>query len=188
MTPTRIPDRGSAPQFLRTRDLRAAHWRARDVRAAVAGGRLVQLRQGAYCPPTTDGDCVSAGSARGRLACVSELRRRGVFVLEHARTHVHIDPGAARVPCIAQRRTHRERLVRAPHPQALSVDVFDALRQAVQCQTPRAAVATIDSAVYLGVFPRDELDELFATLPGGTGGSDASSMSARSPARRLSCC
>lgn len=47
----------------------------------------------------------------------------------------------------------------------MSVDVFDALLQAVLCQDPRAAVATVDSALHRGVLRADDLDELFAALP-----------------------
>ncbi|WP_292688325.1 MULTISPECIES: DUF559 domain-containing protein [unclassified Microbacterium] len=47
----------------------------------------------------------------------------------------------------------------------MSVETLDALRQSVICQNPRAAIATIDSALHLGVIPHDDLDELFAALP-----------------------
>ncbi|MGL4256406.1 MAG: DUF559 domain-containing protein [Microbacterium sp.] len=42
---------------------------------------------------------------------------------------------------------------------------MDALREAVRCQPPRAAVATLDSALNLGLIDRDALGELFASLP-----------------------
>ncbi|MCH6231543.1 DUF559 domain-containing protein [Microbacterium sp. CFH 31415] len=46
------------------------------------------------------------------------------------------------------------------------MEVFDALREAVRCQPPRGAVATLDSALHLGLLATHELEELFATLPG----------------------
>lgn len=164
------PDRGPAPSLIRTRDLTARGWRARDIRAAVATGRIARIRHGAYCSPDTDSDCIAAGRSRGRLACVSELKRRGVFVLDHAERHVHIVAEAARLPPQkppqkGRQRVHRGRLHRTPHPRSLSVDVFDALRQALLCQAPRAAVATIDSALHLGMLRADDLDELFDTVP-----------------------
>lgn len=52
-----------------------------------------------------------------------------------------------------------------PEPDALSVEAFDAVVDAVRCQDPRAAIATIDSALHLHVLRVDELDELFDVLP-----------------------
>lgn len=159
-------DTRDAPHVLRTRDLTAAGWRHRDLRAAVAQGRLVRARRGVYLPTDTDADCLAAAELRGRLACVSELRRRGVFVLEPAARHFHVAPDAARLPASAAGdRVHRERLLRMPHPRSISVEVLDAVRQAVRCQPPRAAIATIDSALHLGVLPHHDLEELFESLP-----------------------
>ncbi|MFT3798576.1 type IV toxin-antitoxin system AbiEi family antitoxin domain-containing protein [Microbacterium sp.] len=159
-------NKGDGPRLLRTSDLAAAGWRARDLRAAVAQGRLTRVRQGAFCAPDADAECVAAGATRARLACVSELQRRGVFVLSHADRHVHVDPEAARLRTSPMNgRVHRERLVREPHPRSLSVEPIDAVRQAVLCQPPRATIATIDSALHLGVLPADDLEELFGALP-----------------------
>jgi very-short-patch-repair endonuclease len=102
----------------------------------------------------------------GRLTCVSELRRRGVFVLERPQTHVHLAANASRHrrPREGVHR-HWDRLLRQPHPRSCTVEGLDAVRQAVLCQEPRGAVATIDSALRCGVIRRDELSELFASLP-----------------------
>lgn len=154
------------PRFLRTSDLRAEGLSWRGVAAAVAGGVLIRLRQGAYCPAGTPDECVAAGQLRGRLTCLSELRRRGVFVRDRSLIHVHVTPTAARLPAIpATVRVHRRQLHRTPHPRALSVEILDALHDAVTCQDPRAAIATLDSALHLGVLHVDDLDELFAGLP-----------------------
>ncbi|MGN6272600.1 MAG: hypothetical protein ACTHMQ_05860 [Protaetiibacter sp.] len=152
--------------LIRTRQLHAAGWSDRGIRAAVAAGRLIRLREGAFCAPDTDPACIEAGRARGRLACVSELRRLGVFVLEPDELHVHVVRTASRLPARGSRqRRHRRRLLRQPHPDALTVDVVDAVFQAVLCLPPRAAIAAIDSALHLGVLRSDELDELFDALP-----------------------
>lgn len=47
----------------------------------------------------------------------------------------------------------------------MTVDLFDAVRCAVLCQDPRAAIATIDSALHQGLLSEDDLDQLFAALP-----------------------
>ncbi|WEK14865.1 MAG: DUF559 domain-containing protein [Candidatus Microbacterium phytovorans] len=47
----------------------------------------------------------------------------------------------------------------------MSVEVWDALRQAVQCQDPRSSIATLDSALHHGLIRDDDLQEFFAALP-----------------------
>lgn len=141
-------------------------WTDRRIRLAVAEGRLLRLRDGVLCDPAVPSDCADAGRAGGRLTCLSELSRLGVFVLEARRLHVHVDPTASRLrdprPGI---RRHWAALRRTPHPLALTVEVFDALLHSVRCQPARAVVATIDSALHLGLLHPDDLDELFDALP-----------------------
>lgn len=159
-------DCGPAPTMLRTRDLCAAGWSRRTIASEVASGRLIRLRGGAFCAPETPDDCVAAGRSRGRLTCVSELRRRGVFVLERTHVHIHVPETSSRLPAPrGTRRIHRAELHRTPHPRSLSVTPFDALLHAVLCQPPRAALATLDSALHHGLLRYDELDELFSELP-----------------------
>lgn len=43
--------------------------------------------------------------------------------------------------------------------------MIDALVRAVQCQPLRAAVATLDSALHLGLLQAADLDSVFAALP-----------------------
>ena len=78
-------------------------------------------------------------------------------------THMRTN-GAIRVPGDTTVR-HWGRLLRAVHPRALVVEPLDALRQAVVCQTPHAAIASVDSALNLGIVREDELDEMFAAIP-----------------------
>ncbi len=86
--------------------------------------------------------------------------------MEATALHVHLPRSAGRLPPIARPvRTHWGRLRRAPHPRAVSVELFDALIQAVGCQQPRASIATLDSALNRGLLRPDELDELFDALP-----------------------
>lgn len=152
---------------MRTAALRAEGWAERRIRAAVATGELVRLRPGAYGAPGLPDDCLSAARVQGRVTCVSALALLGVFVLRADGVHVHVPRTASRlpVPDASIRRLHRRRLIRTPHPDALLVEVVDALADAVRCQAPRAAVATIDSALHLGLVRDDELDELFEALP-----------------------
>ena len=50
-------------------------------------------------------------------------------------------------------------------PSLGCVAVLDALIHAVRCQSPRHAIATLDSAVNLGVITLDRLPEVFESLP-----------------------
>ncbi len=133
---------------------------------AVTEGRLVQLRSGAYCDPAVPPDFQAAGRAKGRLTCISALHHLGVFVVEHERLHVSVEPTTSRFsrPPLPHR-LHRRKLVRRPEPDALCVEPLDAVYDAIRCQSPRSAVATIDSALHLGLIDAEELDEVLGMLP-----------------------
>lgn len=153
-------------RLLRRGDLLADGLTGRQIRAAVVAGRLVRPREGVYVPSSAPPDVVDACTLRGRLACVSELARCGIFVVEATALHVQM-PANAQPPRRLKRpvRTHWGRLQRTPHPRSTSIELFDALIQAVRCQEPRAAIATLDSALHLGALREDDLDELFGALP-----------------------
>jgi very-short-patch-repair endonuclease len=154
------------PSLTRTRELLARGWTKRRIRAAVQSGRLLRLRAGAYTPAGTHADVVDAGRLLGRLTGTSELARRGVFVLATDRLEVHVVRSSSRIPPLGRpHRIHRRVLLRTPHPDALAVEPIDALYDAVMGQNPRAAIATLDSALHLGLLHPDDLDELFAALP-----------------------
>lgn len=152
--------------FHRRRDLRAQGWTDRDLARAVAEGRLLRPRANAYLPSDAEGDVVDALALGGRLSCISELARWGVFVLAHDQLHVHLHQNLTKPPKPGRRvRRHWQRLRRTPPICSTSVEVFDAVLQAVRCQPPRAALATLDSALHRGVLHPHDLEELFASLP-----------------------
>ena len=87
-------------------------------------------------------------------------------MLERAELHLHVhERGAGREAAGRSIRRHWARLRRRPRPRSLSVETFDAVVQAVKCQPARAALATLDSALHLGLLRADDLDELFGLLP-----------------------
>lgn len=154
------------PSLIRTDTLRARGWTKRQIAAAVAADRVVRLRVGAFGSPEYPADVLDAGRMLGRLTGASELRRLGVFVLRVDRVEINVPPSSSRLPQLARpHRIHRRALIREPHPDALVVEPLDAVYDAVLAQPPRAAIATIDSALHLGVIRGDDLDELFAALP-----------------------
>lgn len=136
------------------------------IAALVRAGAVVRARNGVYLDPQDDARVREAATLGGRLTCVSELQRRGVFVLDRPNTHVHLPANASRHrrPPEGVRR-HWGGLLRRPHPRSCTVEAIDAVRHAILCQEPRASVATIDSALRCGVLRRDDLPELFASLP-----------------------
>lgn len=157
---------GRVTHFHRRRDLVAQGWSDRALRAAVGDGRLLRPRPGAYLAVDAPADIVEACALGGRLARVSELARRKVFVLDKSSLHVHLHEARASAPRLARSvRLHWGRLHRTPHPCSTSVEPFDAVVCAVRCQPPRAALATLDSALRLGVLAQDDLDALFRVLP-----------------------
>lgn len=154
------------PLFLRRSDLRAQGWTDRALGAAVAEGRILRPRPGAYLPTGAPTDVVDALALGGRLTCTSALAHHGVFVLDASTLHVHLHTRRPSAPAPARLlRRHWGRLHRTSHPRATSVEPLDALACAMRCQTPRAALATLDSALHRGLLRPDELDELFRLLP-----------------------
>jgi len=130
---------GAGP-FRRT-ELRRAGLSDRQLARAVASGDLIRLRPGAYCRPDLDAGIQAAVSMGARLACVSELRRRGAWVLASP-LHVHFSPHRGRVASGDAVR-HLDRLTCPPDPG--SVSLVDALLQAFRCLPDSQAVAALDS-------------------------------------------
>jgi len=163
---TKKIDTGDAPRFVRARDLAAEGWTPKRLARAVAAGRFLRLRKGVYAEPGLPEACAAAVQAGGRLCGSSELQRRGVFILKNTATHVHIEPTSSRLrPVPEGTAVQRGVLLRTPHPRSCSVEAFDAVVQSVRAQPWHEGVATIDSAVHLGVLAIGDLDDLFAALP-----------------------
>ncbi|WP_181373638.1 type IV toxin-antitoxin system AbiEi family antitoxin domain-containing protein [Microbacterium sp. HMWF026] len=149
---------------LTTRDLRETGLTKRQIAEAVGRGDLIRLRLGRYAPAHTADELVEAARWGGRLDCISLLAARGVFVHTRTGTHIQVDPHATRLPPRPASVRCHWRPTAVP-PASLVVDVREALAQAVICQPPRHAIATIDSAWHLGLVDRQDLDAIFARLP-----------------------
>ncbi|GAA5032892.1 hypothetical protein GCM10025738_15600 [Microbacterium fluvii] len=68
-----------------------------DVRRAVARGGIARVRDGVFAHPTADALVVLAAEHGGRVACVSVLRRLGVWLLDDDdRLHVLLEPKGRR--------------------------------------------------------------------------------------------
>ncbi|MCH6231419.1 DUF559 domain-containing protein [Microbacterium sp. CFH 31415] len=136
----------------------------RRIDALLADGRIIRLRKGSYvgadCPPLL----VEAARAGGRLDCVSLLRLLGVFVLESAGTHIQMDRTATRIPRKDARFVRHFRASGVVR-RSLAADLVEAVAQACRCQSPRAAIATLDSVLHLGLLDEVGIAEVFARLP-----------------------
>lgn len=145
-------------------DLTRAGWSRRDIHDAVTAGSLLRVRKGRYLPCTTHPDIIRAAQLGGRVDCVSLLALRGVHVLDASILHVHVANGASRLPPTSQDVVRHWRTSVVAPTDALS-DLIEALARACRCQTPRDAVASLDSAWHLGLVDEDGLAAVFRLLP-----------------------
>jgi len=159
-----LPSEESREALWTTRELLTAGWSRRSLARAVADGTLVRVRQGQFVEADAHGDIVAAARVGGRLDCISLLALRGVFVHHHTDRHVQQDPLASRRPRAPRGVVYHWRAP-STSPGRLGVDIVEALVQAIRCQPPRSAVATLDSAWYLGMVDEADIGEIFARVP-----------------------
>lgn len=147
-------------------ELHSAGMTGADITAAVRYGQLLRLRRNHYARPDIAADVAEAVRIGGRIACLSLLQMIGIFVLEVSALHVHVPPLMSR---IRKKKSETTRLHwgiwSEDACQRHAVPLHDAVRQAIRCQTPRAALATLDSIVHHGLMTLEQLVELFAELP-----------------------
>lgn len=149
----------------RSAELREQGLTRGQVERAIRTGQLVRIRRGVFVVAGADPDYVRAARLGGRLACVSLLHKLGVFVLDHSRLHLHLPENAARLPTRGERdQAHWHDLTR-PVLGSHAVSLRDAIQQAIRCQTPRAAVATMDSLLHRRVVDLAALHDICAELP-----------------------
>ncbi|MGK9148929.1 hypothetical protein KXS11_14965 [Plantibacter flavus] len=149
----------------------------REITRAVRDGTIIRVRRDHYALPGLDEDIRAAVRIDGRRACLSTLTALGVFVFDSSRVHVHVDRAASRLrgskPTEGQLAAsdrggfvlHWRPVEKRCPPDALDVSVIDALAQSMRCQTPRMALATLDSAVHLGLVDEPDLRRVFAMVP-----------------------
>ncbi|WP_374977372.1 endonuclease domain-containing protein [Microbacterium trichothecenolyticum] len=161
----------------RTRaDLFADGLSGRQITAAVRAGELIRARRDRYLPPETPDEVVRAVRVGGRLTCLSLLRLHEIFVLTNSRLHVQLPPRMSRMrsPHDRSRRLNLAKLhgtrlhwlaPREDDGAATCASVVVALAHAVLCQAPRAAIASIDSAVNKGLVRTEDIATIFHLLP-----------------------
>lgn len=147
-----------------TRELHAAGWSRRALARAVIDGTIRRVRQGRFVAADTHDDVAAAARVGGRLDCISLLALRGVFVHRHAEHHVQQDRSASRRPPAPDGVVYHWRSSSAPR-DCPTVGLVEALAQAIRCQPPRSAIATLDSAWHLGLVDEADIAKIFARVP-----------------------
>lgn len=147
-------------------DLIASGMRGRDITESVRRGHLLRARRDRYVQAETDQEVIEAIRIGGRLSCISLLKSLGVFVHRCERTHVFVERGTSRIRPVDEGRALVHWAAPSGHESPLHVaPLLDAVRQAVRCQQPRAAVATLDSLLHHGLVTRAQLEDVFCSLP-----------------------
>ncbi|GAA1927243.1 hypothetical protein GCM10009775_19240 [Microbacterium aoyamense] len=130
----------------------------------MASGGLVRVRKGRYIRADVTPTFRAAAALGVRVDCVSLLAERGIFVRSAQRQHVQADRAASRLPARASGVVCHWRDSASPAGR-LDADLIEALAQAVVCQDPRAAIASLDSAWHQGWVDDAGIAEVFTRLP-----------------------
>ncbi len=154
-----------AIKIIRREELAAAGLSTHQITEQVRAGRVIRARRGLYLLPDAPPDVVAAVRIGGRLACLTLLRMLGVFVKDARGLHVHVRPHLSR----SRARRPADAILHWSDCQEEGLDhvvsVWDAVRQSVRCQTPRCAIATLDSVLHHRLLTREHLVEMFKELP-----------------------
>lgn len=163
--------RERAAEFYRSRIFRRGELASigisgRGITRAVRRGLLIRIRRDRYALPAIEQEIIQAVQCGGRLSCLSLLKMVGVFVQSCDRLHVQVPPGTSRTTKPDPKHVERHWTAWSEDPGCLhAASVADAVGQAVRCQTPRAAIATLDSVLHHRLMTWEQLNALFAELP-----------------------
>ena len=157
-------------------DLLDAGYTVKGIASAVKRGTIVRVRRGIYCTPDEHDAVQRAVRIGGALTCVSELRRRGIWVLDDGRLHVQLDRQMSRLRDPDDRFERFVRRIRSSctgaaldvpdHARRRHSSTLEALTIAGRCLERRALVASIDSALRQGAITRRDLTRLSGALRG----------------------
>lgn len=151
--------------FLSTARLRADGYSARALAEGVHEGAIIRVRRGRYLAAGAHPVVVDAATRGARVDCISLLPLYGVFVRDTGGPpHVQVSNGASRLPPRRTPAVVHWRRSRAGAEDVIA-DVVEALAQAVRCQDPRAAIATLDSAWHRRLVDEHAIDDVFSLLP-----------------------
>ena len=142
-----------------------------DVQRALAGGAATRAVRGVYLCAHAGPDQRIAVAAAGRLACVSVLRRAGVWVGLDRSLHLQLPPHASGERPTADETGRPIRyhwaLTRFPDARERSwcVSPMDAAWQAIHCLDEENAIACLESAVHERLLTVEEVRRVCARAP-----------------------
>lgn len=155
----------STARYLTASDLRGAGISRHHAARLVDQGQLIRLRRGRFVAVETPRELVEVGRLGGRLDCLSLLAAVGVFVRSRpAIPHVQFERGSSRLPPRPTGVIAHWRASESPS-QDLVAQIIDAVTQACRCQSPRDAIATLDSAWFHAVVDESDIAAVFSRLP-----------------------
>jgi very-short-patch-repair endonuclease len=138
----------------------------RQITASVRAGLLMRVRRDRYAVAQTSDDVIESVRVGGRLSCLSLLRSMGVFVHECEQLHIEVLHGASRIRTPRAESTRVHWCARADDEPSLHAGSLTvAVRESIRCQTPRAAVATLDSVLHRRLMTLEQVEQVFAGLP-----------------------
>ena len=143
----------------RTSTLRAAGFSRTSLNKAVAAGRIVRIRRGAYGLPREAGALGLALQHNALLTCLSAAPTYRLWTL-HDSSFVHLSPGHKRTP--AGTVTHG-RCPHPPHPWLPVAGLADVLIHAMRCLPEAESLVMLQSATQRGDVT---VDFLRRKLPG----------------------
>jgi very-short-patch-repair endonuclease len=126
------------------------------LRAAIAQGRIVQVRKGWVALPSADAYLVAAARAGVVVSCITQARRMGLWVLNEDRPHVALNPHGLSGAVGAT--VHWSRPLIPRHPDALVDPIENVLALVATCQPFEAALAIWESALRAGLITRPALE------------------------------
>lgn len=152
------------------RELCAVGATPRSLTAAVRYRHLVRLHRDCYVLPGSPDLLCAAARHSGAVSCVSALSLWGVFAFDSARNHLAVARSRSRFHAEPSREENGSVTLHWwPHRADEVVDnvvsPLDALAHATRCQRPEHAIASIDSALHLGVVSWQDVAEIFSRVP-----------------------
>jgi hypothetical protein len=161
-----------------SRDLLIAHGASgRMLTSAVRSGHLIRARRDHYLLPQDSRRLVEAVRVGGRMGCITALADSGVFAEDPLGPHIYIARGMSRMRSPRSRflplhdrnrngaELHWLPLLDEENAAEFSVSVVDALAQALLCQPPWLALASVDNALFAGAVTRHQVCRIFETGP-----------------------
>jgi very-short-patch-repair endonuclease len=172
---TILDDINSLGGLAATRELHQRGWSKHYIRAVVASGEIIRVRQGWYCASSLPAIFIAAARVGGPITCVTAARYLKLAARDLPTVHVSLTHNAAR-PRTSYDKTKRlsqnpdatiithwtDQTVRSAR---LVAPVRQILRDMVWCQPPEYVVAAADSALRLGFITQQQWASDVAELP-----------------------